>query len=280
VSRSAQLVYDDRMPAVLSPAEIEQFERDGYVAVREAFARADAEAMEAAWWAELETVHGVRRDDYSTWKRIDSDLKAAKRDPLQQRVLSHRLRGALDDLLGAGEWLEPNDWGRTIATFPQAGEWDVPSWFWHWDNAVELHLDQPGALLVVSFVGSVAARSGGTQILAGSPRLLIKQQRRGALPDAKPWFTFYRSHPWLAALAGEAPTPADRVTAFMHEETVIEGVPLRVVELTGNPGDMVLCHPCMVHTGAPNTGAYPRFMRIRQQLWTRRGRAKSAALHQ
>lgn len=267
------------MGATLSAAEMGQFERDGYVVVRQAFARADAEAMEARWWAELDAVHGMRRHDRSTWQPIEGDLKGAKRDPLQAAILSDRVRGVLDDLLGAGEWLEPKDWGRTIATFPESREWDVPSWFWHWDNAIELHLDKPRALLVVSFIGPVAPRSGGTLILAGSPRLLIGQQLRRPFPAAKPWFAFYRSHPWLAALAGEAPTPGNRIAAFMEHETVVEDVPLRVVELTGEPGDMVLCHPCMVHTGAPNTGDYPRFMRIRQQLWAREGHARFTALH-
>jgi hypothetical protein len=47
------------------------------------------------------------------------------------------------------------------------------------------------------------------------------------------------------------------------EETIVEGVPLRVVELTGEPGDMVFCHPATVHCVAPNRGARPRFMRIK-----------------
>jgi hypothetical protein len=52
----------------------------------------------------------------------------------------------------------------------------------------------------------------------------------------------------------------------MESETVVEGVPLRVVELTGEPGDMVFCHPLMVHTAAPNRGLWPRFMRIKTQV--------------
>jgi ectoine hydroxylase-related dioxygenase (phytanoyl-CoA dioxygenase family) len=51
----------------------------------------------------------------------------------------------------------------------------------------------------------------------------------------------------------------------MDGETVVDGVPLRVVELTGEPGDMVFCHPVMVHCAAPNRGVRPRFMRVKQQ---------------
>ena len=59
----------------------------------------------------------------------------------------------------------------------------------------------------------------------------------------------------------------------MDIETIVEGVPLRVVELTGEPGDMVFCHPVMLHCGAPNHGTRPRFMRIKQQFLTHEGRA-------
>jgi ectoine hydroxylase-related dioxygenase (phytanoyl-CoA dioxygenase family) len=66
------------------------------------------------------------------------------------------------------------------------------------------------------------------------------------------------------ALTGKAPSPPDRIAAFMEAGTEIDGVPVRVVELTGEPGDMVFCHPTIVHCASPNHGAQPRFMRIAQ----------------
>jgi hypothetical protein len=152
----------------------------------------------------------------------------------------------------------------------------VPARLWHWDNPGELHLDHPTALFVVSFIGSVAPKGGGTLILSGSPRLLIEHechvpadQRPGL--GARRWERFGRSHPWLMALTGQAPSPADRITAFMDRETTVEGVPLRVVEFTGEPGDMIFCHPVMVHCVAPNRGTRPRFMRIKTQVLTHEG---------
>lgn len=261
----------------LTPADIQRFERDGYVVVRQAFPRADALAMERRWWSELEDTYGIRADDRSSWRQIPGDLKTAKRDPIQARILTERVRGVLDDLLGAAAWSPPRDWGRTIAGFPEPGAWDVPTRLWHWDNPCEAHLDHPTALFVVSFIGAVAPRSGGTLILSGSPRLLIQHERRipanqRSYPAVKPWDRFHRSHPWLMALAGQAPSPADRIAAFMDSETIVDGVPLRVAELTGEPGDMVFCHPLMIHCSAPNRGTRPRFMRIKQQFLTHEGR--------
>jgi hypothetical protein len=173
----------------LTSADIQRFERDGYVVVRQAFSRADGLAMEGQWWRELEGTHGIRRDDCSSWRQIPGDLKAAKRDPLQARILTERVRGVFDDLLGQAAWPPPRDWGRPLVTFPEPGAWDVPARLWHWDNPCDLHLDHPRALFVVSFIGSVAPHGGGTLILSGSPRLLIQQERR--IP-AKPAARFDR----------------------------------------------------------------------------------------
>jgi hypothetical protein len=263
--------------ATFTSSDIQRFERDSYVVLGQAFPRADGLAMERQWWRELEDTHGIRADERSSWRQIQGDLKAAKRDPIQAKILTDRVRGAFDDLLGKAAWSPPRDWGRPLVTFPKPGTWELPTRLWHWDNPCELHLDHPRALFVVSFIGPVAPRSGGTLILSGSPRLLIQRERRipaNQRPSsgARIWERFHRSHPWLMALTGHAPSPADRIASFMDGETIVEDVPLRVVELTGEPGDMVFCHPLMVHCAAPNRGARPRFMRIKTQVLTHEGR--------
>jgi hypothetical protein len=267
----------ESQPATLSSADRQRFERDGYIVVRQAFPRATALAMEERWWSELADTRGIRRDDRSTWRNVPGNLKAAKRDPIQASMLSETVRGVFDDLLGPGTWSRPRDWGVTLVTFPEPGGWEPPTRLWHWDNPCEPHLDRPRGLFIVTFIGPVAPRGGGTLILSGSPRLLIKQerqisagQRRGL--GGKASERFGRADPWLMALTGQAPSPADRIAAFMDGETVVDGVPLRVVELTGEPGDMVFCHPAMVHCQAPNRGTYPRFMRIKQQFLTHEAR--------
>jgi hypothetical protein len=263
-------------PEVLSPAEIEHFHRAGFVEVRRAFSPDDAAAMERSWWSELETAHRIRREDRATWRQLGSDLNRAKHDAIQAKILTRRVQGVIDDLLGEGTWSPPRDWGRALVTFPEPGEWDVPKRLWHWDSPCAWHKDKLNGLFVVSFIGSVAPRGGGTLLLSGSPRLLL-QQEHGLTPAERDDVVvrrelFHRSHPWLMALTGKGPSPEDRVAAFMADEAVIEGVPLRVVELTGAPGDMVFCHPLIVHCASSNRGAKPRFMRIKQQVLNHEGR--------
>lgn len=265
--------------STLSPAEIDHFHAHGYVAVQGAFPREAAQVMQDEWWAELLDVHGIRREDRTTWRRVLGDLRRPKTAPSQAAIASARVRGVVDDLLGAGAWSLPRDWGRPLVTFPQGGAWDVPTGLWHWDSPLGWHGEGLTALFVVSFVGAVAPGGGGTLILSGSHRLLARHEARLTPAEraakAAPFRErFHRSHPWLMALTGKAASPADRIAAFMGRATEVDGVPARVVELTGEPGDMVFCHPSIVHCIAPNCGDAPRFMRIKQQLMTHGGLAR------
>lgn len=261
-------------PMRLTPEDLRHFRDHGYVRVSGAFSPSDAASMQDAWWAELAAVHRIERNDRTTWRQPLADLKAAKRDPLQVRILTARVAGVLDDLLGEGAWDPPRDWGRTLVTFPEAGRWDVPSGLWHWDNPCGPEGRAPDSLFVVSFIGRVEPGGGGTLLIAGSHRLLARQEaalagRRPPLAYRERRALFYGLHPWLAALCGEAASPPDRIGAFMRDGAEIGGVPVRVVELTGEPGDMVFCHPAIVHCAAPNRTSQPRFMRILQRLASR-----------
>ena len=253
----------------LSAEEMAAFERDGFVRIRGAFGRADAEAMQDEWWAELAKVHGVDRDDRSTWRKPALDLRGPKSAPSQRLIETDRVRGVIDALLGEGAWSGPKDWGRPIVTFPSGAPpeaWTIPKTVWHWDGRTDWNLKRLTTLLVVAFVGEVRPRGAGTLVVAGSPKVVLEQY--GTIPApvrglGGTWWRdrLHRDHPWFAQLAGYAPGPEDRTRAFMDA-----GGPLRVVELTGEPGDMVFCHPLLVHAGAPNCRDVPRMVRIKQQL--------------
>ena len=81
-------------------------------------------------------------------------------------------------------------------------------------------------------------------------------QKKAAIEDR-----FCRSHPWLAELSGKMKDRGNRTARFMEEGAVIEGVPVRVVELTGEPGDAVLWHPALFHGRSRNCTSVPRFVR-------------------
>ena len=255
-----------RTPRVLTPDDLDAFRREGWVRVEEAFPRERALAMQDVLWEELAADHGIERDDRATWRVPPHGMRRAKEHPLNEELATDRFLGAISDLLGREDWPRPRGWGGFLLTFPAdpGGPRVVPTDTWHWDGP-------PGGdgLLVFSFFSSVAPGGGGTQILSGSPRLIaafyasLDPDERAA-PHRVHRRMFRSWDPWLAALTGASDAPvADRVAAFLGRPSVVRGVPCRVVELTGEPGDAVYCDPGMLHAAAPNRSEVPRFMRVK-----------------
>src|SRR5262249_30390064 len=74
---------------------------------------------------------------------------------------------------------------------------------------------------------------------------------------------FLRSDPWLIALNADV-GDSERIDKLMNRRAIIDGVPVRVAELCGEAGDVVIGHPWLLHAGAPNSGPRPRIMRVQR----------------
>jgi hypothetical protein len=255
---------------VLSPAEVAAFEDRGYVGLPRAFPEEAALAMQQSMWRELNEEFGIERDDRSTWRTPPHDLRRSKVDPTQQAMNTPRLLGACNELLDAGTWNPLTSWGRVLLTFPVESEraWTVPTEVWHWDCELRENLDRVERLTVFTFFSEVGPRGGGTVIVEGSHRVLrsfyeeLSPEERG-LGHRKLRKKFLTWDPWLKRLAGLDIVAADRNRFLMDALGDVRGVPVRVVELTGRPGDAFLCHPLILHATSPNHGDWPRFMRIK-----------------
>jgi ectoine hydroxylase-related dioxygenase (phytanoyl-CoA dioxygenase family) len=66
-------------------------------------------------------------------------------------------------------------------------------------------------------------------------------------------------HPWLLEL-WNPDGGTDRISRYLDTGAVIDGVDVRVEELTGEPGDAVIMHPRLLHTMAANSLDTPRMM--------------------
>ena len=55
-----------------------------------------------------------------------------------------------------------------------------------------------------------------------------------------------------------------RIERFMDRVESVSGIPLQVVELTGEAGDVVLGHPWLLHATAPNCGTRTRMMCVQR----------------
>ena len=227
--------------STLTSSDVERFERDGYIVVRQAFSPADGLAMERRWWR--------------SWRRrtasAGTTLQLAPDHGRPEGRQARSRPGQDPDRAGPRRLRRPARPGRLVAAAglgPSARHLSRAGPLGGADQALALGQSlraaprsPDGAVRgQLHRLGRAARRRDADPF-----RLAPPAHRAGATDDreraarsiaALPWERFHRSHPWLMALTGQAPSPADRIAAFMDRETLVEGVPLRVVELTGSRG--------------------------------------------
>ncbi|QJD86313.1 hypothetical protein [Cohnella herbarum] len=266
------------MAKVLTEEQVRHFKEKGWVKVEQAYPREEALKVQEFLWSEL-AKRGVHKDDPSSWTEPVVRLGDYV-DPVTDGLNSDRLTGAIEDLLGDGRWQlghqrENAMWGGFIINFGP----EVPGG-WHYDGSHFRHyLDswEQGLLLVCLF-SEVRPGGSGTLVAEGSHRIVAKMLEKHpegiGLGEA---IRECNQHPWLAELVSRnkpssndiySDAPSDDRTAkkqhlakFMN--TTYEdpdGYSLRVVETTGGPGDLVLCHPFLYHAPSDNELGVPRFM--------------------
>jgi hypothetical protein len=219
--------------------EIEQFERDGYVAVRGAVAPDTAAACRDALWHAL-TGFGVTRDPV-TWTHPVVPVPCPEGGPFVAAGTSPELRAAYDALIGPGRWARrPGVGGLVPVRFPSEefpgdcgwhieGSYDVGGEYW-----ANVRSRARGLLALFLFT-DVGDDDAPTRLALGShlavPRLLADAGETGKNTDD--------------ALSGLRPSVLCRT----------------VVHATGRAGDVFLCHPFIVHTATwPHRGTGPRMM--------------------
>ena len=140
----------------------------------------------------------------------------------------------------------------SLFTMPNAGPWTMAN-NWHTD-APRLASGRPSGVQVFTFLSPVGPRGGGAMAIAGSHRLLddgrslTAKQMRHEL-GREPYFRqLWRHQPIVWPADVEYPAGA----AF--------NLPLRVVEMTGAPGDVWLMDLRTFHSASANAAEVPRVM--------------------
>lgn len=117
-------------------------------------------------------------------------------------------------------------------------------------------------LAVFAHLAPVQLRGGGTLVVTGSHRLTTP---KGPQADNAPVRShevkahLSTLHPWLSDLWNPG-GDADRIHRYLTAVADIDGVHVRVEELTGEPGDAVIMHPRLLHVVASNSLPTPRMM--------------------
>lgn len=239
---------------------------EGIVRVSGAFPVSVADLASSLIWDALDREFGIRRDDRRTWNHVFQKraLAGVAGSPLFDEMLTDELAEAIDDVFAGADWNWPSGWGDFLITFPNTVRWALPDRGWHQDWDFSIDCDPIRFCKAFVFLNDVGPRGGGTLVVPGSHRLSGKYEL-GRATDAdgrtvKGSSKLYEQCRWLRDLttSGDA---ARRRARFMDTVEDVDGIPLRVVELTGHPGDVVLIHPWTIHAVAPNAAHGPRFMR-------------------
>ncbi len=259
------------MLKVLSRDDVESFMERGFVRVESAYDPEDALAAQKVVWRHLEE-RGVFESDPSSWQTPMIRLNEGYDSPEFERCNTERLADDMEDFVGRDRLRQRSThaWGWWPVNFFFGGDapWDIPRVGWHWDGQHFRHyVDSPEqGLLVLCVFSEIAPRGGGTLVVEGSHRVVAKflaqhpegMEHKAAIAEVT------STHPWFQSLtasaADEPLSPDERIARFMQPSVDLEGVTLRVVETTANPGDVILCHPFLFHATSQNTRHVPRFM--------------------
>ena len=233
---------------VLTPSLLEDYARDGVVRLPNAVPARDIEAMAAA----------LRRKVAARPKPGARPSQLSSRTDEFNAMASPTVRAILAEILG--DWEEPAYWGMPLVSF-HTGEhaWDVPHEHWH----VDLGAPPTDRRLARIFVVLAPSRpgGGGTGYIEGSHTLIqaLADRAGHALPSAQARKALAARSPWFAALTAR-PDGEDRIRRFMDDGGELDGVHVRMCEMLGEPGDVILMHPLMMHAPTPNVLATPRMM--------------------
>lgn len=250
---------------VLSAEDLHHFGAWGFVRVPQALSDTFVARVRAAVWRNLEARTGMVEADRSTWRPEWCGVNKDKIDGFAGTPVTERLAGAIGQILGEGSWRPLRTYGGLLMTMPEPTPepWEVVRRGWHFDNDPRAYQSGVTELMLFTVYSPVEAQGGGTLVLAGSHHLAQAYVRSLAEGWDKPNDTldaFGKWCPYLAQLQGLQPreAPESFQVGVLSE---VEGTQVFVAELTGEPGDAILCHPALWHATSRNASDRPRIMR-------------------
>lgn len=225
---------------MLSKAEIGSFVANGFVAVRGAVPAGVLQACRDEIWSVLGGL-GVLRDDPSTWRAPVVRIACPQSEAFAAAGTQPVLWEAFDQLIGEGRWRRRRGVGGTVPVrFPSHADpgdagWHIEGSFskdgqW-WVN----YRSRGRGLLALYLFSDVDAGSAPTRVRPGSHW----DAARVLPPFGEEGLPFSRAAPMAADASAARPT----------------------VLVTGQAGDVFLCHPFLVHAASwPHTGHHPRII--------------------
>jgi hypothetical protein len=241
----------------LTPEQLDAFDRTGVLHLPGFYPKADIDLMADRLWADIERRFGMLRDRPETWTVVmPGQFNALKRAGAFDGLGSTRLSSLADTLLGV--WEKPALWGGPLVTFPsRAPGMRRPPW--HLDIGGVQALSPLPILRSFTFLAPLAPGGGGTLYVAGSHRfaLDLERQRHTPVRSADVREHLRREHPWFSRMLA---ADSIEVRALLNVEAQVGDHVVRLEEMTGEPGDLIVMHPATLHATAHNGLDQPRLM--------------------
>jgi len=254
---------------MLTPEQREEFDRFGIARLPGAVAQEVVRQMCDSVWDTVERRAEVRRNDPQTWKAQRMiGLKDLPESLNFHRIATPAVCEALDSLFCTRKWERTERRFSMLVAFPESTErWDVPSQGWHLDYPVVRGLEGTYAVRIFVSLAKLGHGGGGTLFIAGSHRLMQRilanktadNKTAEKIRSADARRAMIRSSPWAKALFS-LDGKTDRVRRFINGSTTIDKQEVRVVEMTGEPGDVFLTHPALLHSPSTNCSGEPRMV--------------------
>lgn len=227
------------MKEVLNQQQIEQFIREGYVRIDNAFSRRTAEEGREILWRDLD----CNRDDPSTWTRPVIRLGGYADRPFAEAANTPTLHSAFNTLVGTNRWMPPKGLGTFAVRFPSSED---PG-----DTGRHVDASFPGQDPANYMEWRINVRSKGRALLM---LFLFSDVEEGDAPTR----IMVGSHLDVARLLEPA---GYHGMSFMELAGKLEGLPDRGEALAvGEAGTVYLCHPLLAHAAQPHRGTAPRFL--------------------
>lgn len=257
-------------PFGLTDEQRQSFHAEGYVKLRNMVSDSDVTAMVDLIWAHLHRRNGIEKDRPATWSvERPIGFQVLTRADAFAAVANTKVLAALNQLLGEGRWRVPSHWGAPLVAFPTHGDWSVPHDQWHLDFTVGGSPSQLAGIRVLALLSHTSPRGGTTLVLSGSHALITRLRSSHELTVSKSSDVrkcLMRRYDWFHALCSPD-TPENLRTDLMERGVDADGIPVRIVALDGQPGDLVLVHPWSFHAPSENHSTHPRIM-ISESVFT------------
>ncbi len=189
-----------------------------------------------------------------------------KSEGIMGPLISQELKQQLNNLVDNRSLVRSPPHHQILLTRPylkivggQCTNWGIPSSVWHTDVPRAKSLGMPGIQIFV-FLDEVKSSSGGTLLVEGTHRLLndhahMSSKRFKQLLKREPYFNDLMNN--------QKPNPIDLLAEY-HQ---IGGVPVKVTELTGLPGEVFVADLRLLHAPSDNASNQTRIMMTQRFLF-------------